>query len=492
MKLRLFLSLAALPLLPLSVARAAVNPALVSADAQWLIYADMNALRESVIGKELIALAEKAQVDTGAGKVGVDWQKLLATIGSATAYGTTIAPDPKEFDGTLVVQGTPDLRKIAESLLIQANLAHPTDVIEITDLPFPAYALKAARKETKPEAKDAKEGKAEVSEEKPASKKGLTVEQDVIVAFPPEPILLVSKSRPQLLKARDVFRGTAPSLAKAPSSALKKFLAGSEGAYLFAASVVPAEKYFPADGPQARILKMSSSGSVALGERATDTFAHVELVANSDAMADKLMKIVQGMVAMLSLAETSDKQLADFLNSAAVNREGTTVTVGLAYSSARLAQMIKNLQQQQQSRPQERMAQQLVNGRSLAEWKADASAPAAAGEAPAPLAWRTIENVTLKNGAILTFARSNNGGKNVRFDHIDIIPAEGAGTPLTFRPEFMRVAGPRGNWSQLGFPGADGTYTLKIAYVNDSDGKAMYAVSVRDPRPAPAPETKTP
>src|SRR4051794_25554731 len=154
-----FLLLASLilPVLVACRANATVNPAVVSADAKWLVYADLNALRAGAIGKELIAAGEKMQFDTGNGKVGVDWQKLLATIGSATAYGANITGDPKDIDGTLVVQGTADLRKIAEGLLIQANLAHPEGVTEITDLPFPAYALKDAAPKPTPEPKDAKD-----------------------------------------------------------------------------------------------------------------------------------------------------------------------------------------------------------------------------------------------------------------------------------------------------------------------------------------------
>jgi hypothetical protein len=462
-----FLAALLLPLVPAT--RATVNPAIVSADAQWLIYADLNALRAGAIGKELIAMGEKAQLDTAGGKIGVDWQKLLATMGSATAYGANITPDPKQIDGTLVVQGTADLRKIAESLLIQTNLAHPENVVEVTDLGFPAYAVK----DHKPAAKNA------------AGKNDKAMDQaetlEVIIAFPPEPIVIVSKSKPQILKAREVFRGSAPSLARA-NSTLAKFVAGADGAYLFAASAVPGEKFFPEDGPQTRIVKMAKAGSLAIGERGENAFAHSELVASSDQMAEKLMKILQGMTAMMSLAETNDKQLAEFLNSAAVNRTDDVVSLDLTYSSARLATMIKSLQSQRQNGPADRGGRPgipMTNGRALAEWQAEAG-PAAAEGSPAPIVSREIEKVSLKNGTLLTLARQSNGGKSVRFDRIEIMAEDGASAPLTFRPGFMRNGGPRGAWQQFEFPGADGTYRLKIYYVNDPEGKATYALSAKD------------
>jgi hypothetical protein len=492
-KTLLFLAALTLPLFSAAPALASVNPAVVSADAKWLVYADLNALRESVLGKELIALGEKDQLDTGAGKLGVDWQKLLATVGSATAYGANLSSDPKQMDGALVFQGTPNLRKIAEAVLIQANLAHPENVAELTNLPFPAYVVKEAGAKAAKSDKDGEQLR-ELAKTKGAS---ATEPQEVIIAFPPEPIVLVSKSQAQILKARDVFRGAAPSLAKTAGAPLAKFLTASDGAYLFAASTVPADSFLPKNaenqGPEARIFKMASAGSLALGERGDNTFAHSELVASSDQMGEKLMKILQGMTAMMSLAETNDKQLAEFLNSAAVNRQGDVVTLDLAYSSARLATMIKTLQETKQSGPAEHpapRAPQMTNGQAFAEWKAEPG-PGSADGAPGPVVVRQIDGVALKNGTLITLARQSNGGRNVRFDRIEILPAGGAGMPLTFRPESMRSAGTRGNWQQFQFPGVDGTYTLKVAYLNDPEGKATFAVSAKDPKaPSADPQPK--
>ncbi|MBI5766660.1 MAG: hypothetical protein HZA93_02620 [Verrucomicrobia bacterium] len=477
------LALLALPLLPISPAAATVNPAIVAADAQWLVHVDLNALRESAIGKELIAMAEKAQLDTAGGKVGIDWNKLSATIGTATAYGTTLTTDPKQLDGALLFQGTPELRKIAESILIQANLTNPKEVAEITDLPFPAYALRESKKAPAPKPAAGAEEKP-AAESAPKAKAADAPPFEVVIAFPPEPVVLVSKSKAHLLKARDVFRGAAPSLAKNSGSALGKFLKSSDGAYLFVASMIPAETLVKGDGPQTRILKMASSGSLAIGERSADTFARADLIASNDQMAEKLLKIVQGMTAMMSLAETNDKQLAEFLNSAAVSREGKTVSLSLAYNSARLAQMIKSLQQTQASPAARQGPAPITSGKALAQWTAEA-APAGT---PLQIATRTLENVALTNGAMISLGRASNGGKNVKFDRLEISSPAG-GPPMIFKSEFMRAGGPRGNLQQVQFPGADGDYTLKVSYQNDPDGKAAYAVSVRNPPPA-APAAK--
>lgn len=461
-KYLLSLAVFALPLCLASQALAAFSPAIVGADAQWVVYADLNSLRDSTLGKQLIETAQKAQFQVANGTVGVDVPKVLATVGTITAYGANMSTDPKKLDGTLVVQGTPDLRKIVESLLLQATIGSPKDVSEVTDLPFPAYAI--------------------MSHAKPASD---IPAMEVLIAFPPEPIVLVSKSRAQILKAREVFRGRADSLAKARSSPLTKLLGGAPNALLFAASVVPSEKIFPDNAPQARILQMANASAIALGERGPDVFAHVDLSASSPAMAEKLMKILEGLTAMLSLAETTDKQLMEFLNSTTVARNGDMVTLDLSYSSVRLAQMVQNLQQAQKP-PEPRTAPRpplMISGKAIAEWHAEAAVDAAD---QITMATRTIENVALKNGTSITLGRQNNGGKNVGFGRVEILPADGTGAPLVFRSEYMKVLGSRGNMTQFQFPGADGTYTLKVTYRNDPDGKATYAVSLKDPNPAPS------
>lgn len=437
------------------------NPSIVAADARWVIYANLDALRASTLGKELVSAIEKVQTETTGGVIGIDVHKVLTTVGSVTAYGTNLSKDPNAIDGTLIAQGTADLRKIAESLLLQGTLAHPDVFSEVKDLPFPAYAI------SDPKDKDAAKTK-------------------LVVAFPPEPIVLASKSRAQLLKAREVFRGSAPSLAKGGTPALTQLATKTDGAYLFAASVVPTEPLFPQNAPQARLLQLASSGAIAFGEQGPDTFAHAEMVASSEQNAEKLMKILQGMTAMLSLAESNDRQLGEFLNATGVTREKETVSLHLAYPSARLLYMAKALRAQAEAHAVNRVPP-LTQGRTLAEWEGSDASAADASSGGA--SWRTIENVKLVNGSTVTLGRWAPGGKNTRFDRVEITPADGAGAPLVFRSDFMRNF--RGTMSQFQFPGSDGLYTLKVAYVTDPESKAKFAVSVRNPDeptspPAPA------
>ncbi|HVS53963.1 MAG TPA: hypothetical protein VHD62_16530 [Opitutaceae bacterium] len=492
-------SLLVVPALALPGARAAFNPALVPADSRWVVYADFNGLRDSLVGKELIAAAEKAQFGNIPNlPVGIDVGKVLSTIGSATAYGANFSVNPDAIDGTLVLQGTPDLRKIAEGLLLQGTIAAPEQVVEFTELPFPAYGLKSRPPRPAASANAAADNTAPAGDKlrridtAPGAAADAAGKLMLIVAFPPEPVILVSKSKAQILHARELARGQGASLAQTPNSPLARFAKNASGAFLFSSSIVPSDQIpeGAADGPQARILKMANSGSLALGESGADTFAHVELVATSDAMADKLMKILQGTTAMLSLTETTDRQLGEFLNATNVSRKDDAVTLALSYPSARLVEMMHNFQHLQQpnnpAAAPARPAPAIVLGTSLAEWQAE---PTPTPTGPAPLAWRTIENVTLQNGTTITLGLATHGGRNVRFERVEMVPQSGGGA-LVMKTEYMKSPSPRANFQQFQFPGADGVYTLKVAYFNDPAGKATYAVSMRPPRgddaPAPA------
>lgn len=449
--------------LALAPAQAAYNPAIVGADARWVVHADLNGLRASTLGAELISALEKAQTESTQGVFGLNFQKVLMTVGTLTAYGSNLAKDPAAIDGVLIAQGTADLCKIAESLLLQGTFANPDTITEVTDLPFPAYAI------NDPKAP-------------PATR------MQLIVAFPPEPIVVLSKSKAQVIKARDVFRGSERSLAKVPGSPLTAFASKAGGAYLFAASVVPTDSLFPQNAPQARVLQLANSGAFAFGEEGENTFIFTELKATSTQNAEKLLKIVQGMTAMLSLAETNDRQLAEFLNATIASREGDIVTMRLAYPSARLAQMSQMLRTQATTRTAaNRPPQAITVGKPLAEWSAQADTSNADENG---LHWHVIENVPLRNGGSVTVGRALNGGDGARFERVEVVPTDGAASPLVFSVEMMR--GIRGTMWQFPFPGADGSYTLKVAYRHDRERKATFAVSVGDPRPPPPNAPKPP
>jgi hypothetical protein len=472
----LALSLPLMSLAPLTLT-AALDTKIVSADALWVMHIDLNSLRDSTVGKELMVQAMTLQAEAMKKEnmpVQIDVPKLLTTIGSITAYGTNLSQDPNLVDGALIFQGTADLRKIAEGAVAQATVTTPEKITELKDLPFEAYSIGG----------------------------------QLIVAFPKEPIILVSKSKTQLLAAHKIFRGDAPSLAKAKASPLNGLIRNQTGAFVLAASVVPSGDFFPDDAPQARILQMAKSASVELGEENKQTFAHVQLLASSDDSADKLMKILQGIAAMVSLAESSDQYLAEFLKSVAVTREKNIVTLHLAYSSERLVQMGRDFQQKQRSRPSrpqdDGVRRDVTSGpvpaveeKVILQWKADQNL-GDLGVNPKTFASRTVANVALKTGEIIVLTGHRNDGENARLDYIEIAPANGSGASQRIEAEDMKLANyshlssrhasggkliqSLDSWATARFPfaGAEGMYTLTVRYVDENDGVSSFFVSVKD------------
>lgn len=470
--------LALWPLL-LAPVSAAINPTAVSADAKWVVYADINALRESTLGKEIIARAQKEMQPAPNSPLLFDVQRLFESISNVTAYGTNFSPRTNVIDGALVIEGTGTLRTIAEGWAAQATLQPNQHVVEVKDLPFPAYLL----------------------------------DKQLYVAFPPEPIIVISKSKTQVVSARDVFRGQAPSLAQNPSSPLAQLISGAGRAFGVAASVVPTDQVFGPDAPPTRLLQLINSGLFTLGEENQQTQFGARLIARSDSDAEKLLKIVQGMTAMLSLSEANDRALADFLKSAVVERQGTTVSVRLAYASERLVQMLESMRPSQpQQGPQgaqmaayrERAERNF--GRKLVEWKLDKAPAQSSGPGPQSVAEYSIENVQLATGATVTIsalrAQVGHGG-HAMLDSVEVLAQPGGVATLRFEAENMRIQGyiPRNApfasggrmigarspiaSAQFEFPGATGTYTIRVRYIEESAGTTTLAVHVKD---APAPQ----
>jgi hypothetical protein len=456
------LAIAALGLLPLSPGHAALDPKIVNADARWLVHVDFNLLRESEIGRKLLELANKNHPANAETPVTVDFQKVLAAVGKATAYGSNFDHKPELVDGSLVVEGTADLRKIAEGYVAQAMLSTPEAITEIKDLPFEAYSLHG----------------------------------DVFIGFPKEQIIIVSKMKSQLVRAQELYRGKGASLAKASSSPLRDLIPASRDAFLVAASVVPGESIAAEGGPQARLIRMANSASIALGEKDKLTFANIKLIADSADAADKLQKIVQGLTAMASLTHSNNNDLEEFMKSVTVERQDLAVQLNLAYSSERLSGMIQNLQQAH--RHQEHETHSEESGKVIAQWKADQDL---GSDQPDEKIFTShaIDNVQLASGAIIRLTGNADAGEHARIDYLEVHAADNSSPALKFEAEYMKLshyhsekvpaasggkvimARGRAGVAELQFPGAAGTYNVTVRYLDESDGKSTFTLRVDEP-----------
>jgi hypothetical protein len=156
-------------------------------------------------------------------------------------------------------------------------------------------------------------------------------------------VILGGSSQAEITLLRDVLLGSKPSLAQTPDAPLAQSMREAGDAYLyFGTTSLPSEKT-AGNGPQSRILRLSQSASLALGESGPQTFARAHLQTESEATAAKLLKVVEGLAAMLSLAESKDADINAFLNSVKVHKSNQTVTTEISYPSARILNMFQTL-----------------------------------------------------------------------------------------------------------------------------------------------------
>jgi hypothetical protein len=225
------------------------------------------------------------------------------------------------------------------------------------------------------------------------------------------------------------------------------------------------------------------------------------------------LKIVQGLGAMLSLAQSEDRQISEFLQSLKTERNGKIIVIQLSYPSDGLVQMIREMSKpEQHNRDNGEHAlenKQTVPGKMLDTWTADKETSQNT-ITPETLLYHTIGNVALKNGSTIILTGQRDEGENARIDCIDIT-SPGIDQALHFEAENMKLSHYRVEKSPFAsggkdiilsnhsvgdarfeFPGVDGTYTLKIRYVDENDGKATFTVSVQDPEPAENDEDEAP
>jgi len=452
---------------------AALDTAIVPAEAQWVVYADFNEMRQTVIGQEIITRTQQQYAKETANdpmnglNIGGLISQIMETVGSVTLSGTAITDQPEEMDGTAIIQGTAKMRTISEGLAAHMILAQPEFVKELDDLPFEAYGVH--------------DGSAE----------------ELVIAFPEEQIVMVSRSREHLLIALEAFRTGEGSLQQG-NGALTPMLPTNEEYYLYAASVVPSSEIPDGNEPAARILKMTQSASLLLSEEGEEIVARATLVADSDATATRLTKVVNGMTALLSLAQDSDEELVRFIESVSVEQTDTKVEVQMGYSSAKLVELAQpNLERevrQQDRQKQEREAQFTVQGELVSDWKGNRT------DDESEFITHTSDPVQLEAGTIVQVAGRARGNDRGRIDWVEIVPL-GADSGDFYEAEFMRIWNYRiqkydkasggemlvsrtGNGigrAQLRFNGPAGDYQIKVGYVDDLGGVAHYKVSVQQP-----------
>lgn len=288
------LLLAALATGPI-LSAAPFDPTHISKDSKWLAHLDVDRLKTSAIGQVLIdslktAMEEQKKKEGG---VTLNVDAVLAEIHSVTTYGLSFDNKP-ENQSVLIVKTGPKAQAIIDGYVASQELANDgkTPFKLLTGTNFPAYL----------------------------------VSNQIYLTFPRKDLILVSKELKQVDEALAVIDGRTPRISA--SSPLLGAGMGNEFFLLASANGLDTLKDMP---PQARILQKATGVHVALGERGDNMRSRISLSTSGPEVSSQLRRIIDGMIALASLAEVENQSLAKLTESIVVESSDTVVSVDLSY-----------------------------------------------------------------------------------------------------------------------------------------------------------------
>ena len=294
--------------LALGAAAAPFNPGDVSADARWVVHADFEQMRDSVLGARIM---EKVGAEDGRAKFDA-LQAIFnfdprTDIDSVTLYG---AGEEKD-DGVVILRGKLDADRLVT--LVRANDAYAALSHDGRTIHSWVDEKKAARAES-------------VGRDAPRSY-GCALADGTVV---------VSEREGRLRSALDVLAGRGASLLA--GSTLPAMPGVEQAALLIAAANTGQLKEL---NPRAATLQNTEALALAVSEADGVFHAVLDLTADSAEAAQQLSKIVDGMVGLALLNAGSDPGGARIARSVGLRVNGVALRVSLDIPVAELIQTIE-------------------------------------------------------------------------------------------------------------------------------------------------------
>jgi hypothetical protein len=284
----------------------------VAADARWLLHLDVENLQTTKIG-EFIA---HEFLDKGFAKPTRDFARELQfefdwkKIQSVTAYGTSY-DSRAGINGVLLLRTSMEVEKLLDGIV--AKLA--------------AAAAEGPLKKTET-------GNGVVYSFK-----------DEVFGVITRGVLLISKSKMELEKARAVVLGQEANLTKATT--FSTLPAATSGFFLLGA----AEGFSTADLPrQAKVLKSAEGGHIVLGETQGRCFIDLALLAKDAEAAQQIQQVGQGLMALAALNEGENKDWQALIRGLKIDSSDKRVTVKLELPAAAMIAKLKDEHQKHRDR----------------------------------------------------------------------------------------------------------------------------------------------
>ncbi len=273
----------------------------IPADPAWLLHADFDALRPTVVGQYILAEMNKPE----------NQNKISA------------------FQGLFKF----DLRTQLHGATLYSTGPSPQDAVALVYAGFDAAHLTTLANAA-PDSKNAKYKKHVIYnwiDEKKAPRNGVKPRTYAAIAGTR---VIFGQREETVQQALDVIDRTVPNLGKTGnypglgSPGDVSFLAGG-------ARKIPV----PASDPNAAILKMSKSVRLQIAEKDEKVSANLTLEATDADRATQMTTVAQGLVAMLKLQQRPEAvKLADAI---ALKQEGNSIILKLALPSDELISMMK-------------------------------------------------------------------------------------------------------------------------------------------------------
>lgn len=298
--------IAAIAVTTLASVAGPLKPSQINGDAKWVIHLDVEKLLTTELGSQLGRQILDKQMakptrDLDQWGINFDWRD----IRSLTVYGTDFKKTTSGH-GVLLVESSFDFVEAIE-VVIDRLLAAGVDEKPIEKIQSEPFAIYSAK------------GQAF----------GASFGKDTF---------LIAKTRADLESARRILDGKALGTASA-----KKLPKASDDSFLLAA-VIEGFQAHASLPPQASGLKNAQSGHITAGEKADKMLVSLSVNTRDAESATQIQQVLQGLLALATLNQDSNKDLAQLAQGAKVSGAEKEVIVSLEIPSQTVLAKVKSKQ----------------------------------------------------------------------------------------------------------------------------------------------------
>lgn len=279
----------------------------IPGEAQWLIHLDVESFRHSTTGARLIqALVESRTMEFG-DTVPVNFATVINGLDGITLFGTSIEMDGEDpmADGVAILRGSPQLIEVLQGAVAAAELEKPDAVRVIEESP----------------------------------RRVLLFPGCIHASIVSDRVVAISKSNENLQTFFATLDGEHPNAGE--SNLLETLDAAGEE--FFFAAVAEGINTIPSLPPQARVLQMTEGVTVRVGENGPLLNLDISLRTDRDETAVQVRQVLQGVVALASLAQVEYPELQRVLTSIKLASEGRNVRLDLSYPVAEAERWIETI-----------------------------------------------------------------------------------------------------------------------------------------------------